>query len=788
MTSPCYNIPMDEILDILNEEQLAPVTDTEGAVLVLAGAGSGKTRVLTSRIAYILREGLARPKQILAITFTNKAAGEMRERLYKMLDTAEDMWICTIHSMCVRILRKYGEGIGVSSNFSIYSETERNNIIKKVIKELGLNDDKLLKSAKYHIGNAKNLGYDPDRYAKEFAGERGIEEIVRIYKSYDERLSSNNSLDFDDLLLATLRLLRKDEEVRSLLSDRFKYVSVDEFQDTNRVQYEIIKLLSKSHGNLFAVGDDDQSIYGWRGAEIKNILQFDKDFPSAKIYKLQRNYRSTGSILSLANEIIKHNGTRRDKTLWTDRGDGDVPEYYQADEETGEAMYASRVIVQAVRGGAKFSDFAVLMRINALTRPYEQEFNKYGIPYKVFGGFKFFERKEIKDVLAYLRLVSNPFDDEAFTRIINVPRRGIGDRTVELLENYADSAKISLYQAALSAQNAALTPSAQIKIKTFGNLIKEFVICSQTMTVEQLVKKVISDTDMRAAYTDGTDEGDSKLANLDEFTASVEDFTRLNPMAGLDEFLNQITLASDTDEMDEGEYVTLATIHSVKGLEFKQVIICGLEDGIMPTSRAENSPADMEEERRLMYVAVTRAQDKLYLTRSKSRFLYGRREPTRPSRFISEGVNTLGITEETHSNYGTRAGGYAANSGYGSGHSSGYGSNRGGYSNGNYARGSYSNGGYAKKSSVEDDFGYQSDLPSGGGASAAKSYGGFVNKPKKTAGCKYAVGNIVEHKKYGVGIVCAVSGGGAVIRVDFRGKGVVELSAAFAPLKIISEN
>ncbi len=804
-SAPCYNITMDEILDILNEEQLAPVTDTEGAVLVLAGAGSGKTRVLTSRIAYILREGLAKPRQILAITFTNKAAGEMRERLYKMLDTAEDMWICTIHSMCVRILRKYGDSIGVSPNFSIYSETERNNILKKVIKEQGFNDEKLLKSAKFHIGNAKNLGYDPDRYGREYAGERGIEDIVRIYKAYDERLSSNNSLDFDDLLLVTLRLLRKDEEVRSILSDRFKYVSVDEFQDTNKVQYEIIKLLAKSHGNLFVVGDDDQSIYGWRGAEIKNILQFDKDYPSAKIYKLQRNYRSTGSIISLANEIIKHNGSRRDKTLWTDRGDGERPEYYQADEETGEAMYASRVIVQAVRGGAKYSDFAVLMRINALTRSYEQEFNKYGIPYKVFGGFRFFERKEIKDVMAYLRLISNPFDDEAFTRIINVPRRGIGERTMEIVDEYARAEGVSLYQAALAPQHISqLTSSAQIKLKTFGNLIKEFVIDSQTMTVSEIVKKVISGTEMRSAYMDGTDEGDSKLANIDEFVASVEDFTRLNPLAGLEEFINQITLASDTDDINEGEYVTLATIHSVKGLEFKQVILCGLEDGIMPTSRAENDPADMEEERRLMYVAVTRAQDKLYLTRSKSRYLYGKREPTRPSRFIAEGVHSLGLTDEEArggaENYADYSGnfGSAYRGGYGgykNGYNRGYGGNNNGsgYKSGGYS-GGYGGRQYQKK--AEDDFGYQSDIPSGGsgyggrvsgGGSAAKSYGGYTGKQNKAA-AKYSVGNIVEHKKYGIGIVCSVSGGGAVIRVDFRGKGVVELSAAFAPLKIISEN
>ncbi len=761
---------MEEILEHLNEEQIKPVCDTEGAVLVLAGAGSGKTRVLTSRIAYILDKGLAKPHQVLAITFTNKAAGEMRDRLERILGDTGDMWICTIHSMCVRILRKYGEAIGVRDNFSIYSETERNNVIKKVIRELGLNAEKLLKGAKYHIGNAKTLGLYPDQYASRFKDEANMDSIIKIYEGYDAHLRASNSLDFDDLLLQTLRLLRKDEEARDFLSDRFKYILVDEFQDTNAVQYGIIKLLAYKHCNLFAVGDDDQSIYGWRGAEIKNILQFDKDYPSAKIYKLQRNYRSSGSILTLANTVIKNNSNRRDKTLWTDRSDGEKPEYFQADDEAGEALYASRIIAQGVRAGAKFSDFAVLMRINALTRAYEQDFTKYGIPYKVFGGFRFFERKEVKDVLAYLRLISNPFDDEAFTRIVNVPKRGIGDRSVEILEDYAREEELSLYYAAMNPENAPLPPSTKAKMSAFANIIKELVIESQTQAVDELVKNVIEATNLRSAYDDGTDEGDSKLANLDEFIASVEDFARLNPNAGLSEYLNQITLASDTDEMGDGEYVTLATIHAVKGLEFKQVIICGLEDGVMPTSRADNSPDELEEERRLMYVAVTRAQDRLYLTRSKSRYLYGRREATKTSRFVTEAADVLGIVERyTYSGVFTR--------------------NNGRYS-GNKGK-SFDSDAEQKKRSLEDDFGYHSDVPSKSyNSSPARGYGGYTNGynnyGKKDSGGKYAVGMLVKHKKYGLGTVYAVSNGGAVIQVGFEGKGTIELSAAFAPLEIIS--
>ena len=596
---------MDEMLEKLNSEQIKPVLDTEGAVLVLAGAGSGKTRVLTSRIAYIISQGKADLSGILAITFTNKAAAEMKERLNTLIGESDGKWICTIHSMCVKILRQFGERSGIRPNFSIYSETERGNVIKKAFQELDFDDEKLLKSAKYHIGNAKTLGLDPDQYGRKFSGERGIEDVVNIYARYQRHLRENNALDFDDLLIETLRLLRGDKDTREYLSDKFKYILVDEFQDTNSVQYNIIKQLAYKHGNLFAVGDDDQSIYGWRGAEIENILRFDKDFPDAKVYKLERNYRSTKSILKLANSIISRNVARRGKTLWTEADEGEKPAYYQAEEEAGEALYAARIISDKVARGAKYSDFAVLMRINALTRSYEQEFTKYGIPYKVFGGFRFFERREIKDVLAYLRLISNPFDSEAAERIINVPKRGIGGKTVGTMYEYAQSTGLSLYDACVDCDELALSKGAKEKLKDFSNLIKDFIIEAQDTPVAQLVRDVIALTDLRSAYDDGSDEGDGKLANLDEFIASVDDFARLNPNATLDEYLNQVTLSSDLDEMDESDYVTIATIHAVKGLEFPCVFVCGLEQGIMPSARAENE--GLEEERRLMYVEIGRA-------------------------------------------------------------------------------------------------------------------------------------------------------------------------------------
>lgn len=773
---------MDNLLSSLNSEQIKPVTDTEGPVLVLAGAGSGKTRVLTSRIAYILEKGLCAPQGVLAITFTNKAAGEMRERLSDMLGDTAGMWICTIHSMCVRILRQFAEEAGLKSNFSIYSETERANIIKKSFKELDFDDEKLLKDAKYHIANAKMLGLDPDTYGTRFKDIPRMDDIVCVYDKYDKHLAANNALDFDDLLIRTLRLLRGNDEAREYLSDRFKYILVDEFQDTNAVQYNIIKLLASKHRNLFAVGDDDQSIYGWRGAEIENILRFDKDYPNAKIYKLERNYRSTKNILNLANAIIKNNGARHKKTLWTEAEEGQKPVYFQAEEEVEEALYAARTITSAVASGEKYSSFAVLMRINALTRSYEQEFAKYGIPYKVFGGFRFFERREIKDILAYLRLISNPFDDEALTRIINVPKRGIGGRTLEAMENYSSQSGLSLYDACLDAQYLPLTAGAKAKIEDFANTIKDFVVFSQSENVAQLVRDIISRTELRLAYDDGSDEGDSKLANLDEFIASVDDYVRLNPDASLDEYLNQITLSSDTDEMDDGNYVTLATIHSVKGLEFDDVIICGLEDGIMPSSRSENDPKSLEEERRLMYVAITRARKKLYLTRSKSRYLYGHRDRTMPSRFIGELSSELGIEPpRASSSYGGSFGG-AYSRGYGS---RGYGGTsygtRYGSSYGESSRG---------KGVYSSDEGYQSDLPSvrhvssaPSNFSAASTFGRAQQGGGKSK--NYTVGTKVKHPKFGNGTVIALKNGGAVINVAFDGQGIKELSAALAPLEII---
>ena len=772
---------MDELLDKLNPEQVKPVKDTQGAVLVLAGAGSGKTRVLTSRIAYILREGLASPWQILAITFTNKAAAEMKERVQLVCGDASDMWICTIHSMCVRILRRYTVEAGIKPDFSIYSETERRNIIKKCLKELDYDDDKLLKNAKFHIGNAKMLGLEPDQYARRHAHEDKMDDYMRIYRLYERHLNENNALDFDDLLLYARRLLRGNEEVRRYLSDRFKYVLVDEFQDTNSVQYDIVKLLTSVHGNLFCVGDDDQSIYGWRGAEIENILQFDRDFPDAKIYKLERNYRSTNSILQLANEVIKNNSGRRGKTLWTEAAEGDRPQYFAAEDELSEALFAARTISDLVSaGGYKFSDFAVLMRINALTRSFEQEFAKYNIPYKVFGGLKFFERKEIKDVLAYLRLIANPYDSEALTRIINVPKRGIGGRTIEVMEQYAAENGLSLYDAVLDCEELPVTSGIKKKLSEFGSVIKELVISSIESPVNAFVRQVIEKTSLKDACEDEND-----LANVDEFVASVDDFSRLNPQATLGEYLSTVTLYSDTDDMDESNYVTLATIHSVKGLEFRAVFIVGLEEGIMPSSRAETEGRGLEEERRLMYVAITRAEEKLYLTRARERNLYGRRERTAMSRFLKEISGALGIKDAPV-----------------------YAGNRYSYGRGEYGHSRYGGDFYGARGDSYprrdvngreggEDRGYSRSLysadepyeqrPASYASPASSFSSGYTRQAKPAAkqSGKYSVGTKVRHAKFGNGTVVAVRNGGAVINVAFDGQGIKELSASLAPLTII---
>ena len=798
----------NEILEKLNEEQIKPVLQTDGAVLVLAGAGSGKTSVLTSRIAHLIEDKGVPASAILAITFTNKAANEMKERLSRIVDVSRS-WVCTIHSMCVRILRMYADEIGISPNFSIYSETERNNIVKKSFQECDLEGEQLLKDVKFHIGNAKMLGYSPERYAEEYADERNIGLIVKAYRRYQKHLRENNAFDFDDLLNETRNLLKTNADAREYLGGKFRYILVDEFQDTNAVQYEIIKMLASVHGNLFAVGDDDQSIYGWRGAKIENILHFEKDFKDAHVFKLERNYRSTKKILNLANVISKNNAARKNKTLWTENEEGEDVKVQEAEEESGEARFVAYTIASLMRQGYQYSDFAVLMRINALTRSFEQEFTADGIPFKVFGGFKFFERKEIKDLLAYLRLINNPFDSEAALRIINFPKRGIGAKTVESLYNYAVENELSVYDSLLDLDEIGFTGATREKLVGFRDLVKEWIIDSQDTPVNELVKKIIADTKMREAYADDSDESINKRANIDEFVNAVEDFCRLNPEATLTDYLNQVTLSSDTDEMDESSYVTLATIHSVKGLEFKCVFVIGLEENTMPVSRAASNESDLEEERRLMYVAITRAQERLYLTRAKSRYLYGKREPTARSRFLKELSSVVELPrEERRMGYGDTYGGgrYATNDDFGGRRTSfggGYQANkevaRRPWNGNSYGGTSYGANSYGSTSYGGTTYGARpTTRPSGNNNSNSNmsashnAYGG-VMKPQKPAATngkdlsQFTVGKKVKHPKFGVGTIVGARGAGnnMIIDVAFDGLGIKQLSAALAPLTLL---
>ena len=764
---------MSDFLSKLNEEQIQPVLQTEGAVLVIAGAGSGKTRVLTSRIAHIVKDLGVSPYNVLAITFTNKAADEMKERLSQMIDGVEDMWVCTIHSMCVRLLRYGAEKIGYGRDFSIYSETDKDKVVKRVIVSLGLEVDQYAKSAKNLISARKTKNLSIEEFEKDNARMKNIADIVRIMKGYEEELKRSNAFDFDDLLIKTHELLSEDRETLEKFSNRFRYIHIDEFQDTNAVQYDIVKMLSYAHGNIFAVGDDDQSIYGWRGADINNILGFERDFKNAKVYKLERNYRSTKKILDVANTVIKHNTNRKDKTLWAGNDDGVNPEVYIADDESGEAQYTAIEIKNLVARGYKYSDFAVLMRINALSRSYEQEFMKYGLPCRVYGGFKFFERKEIKDLTAYLRLLCNPLDNEAVLRVINVPKRGIGEKSIEALQKYADGNGFSVFDGVFDCDLLDLNNGAKSKIRSFKDIISSLIVDKETMTLTELVKSVIDKTNYMSCFEEKTEENEDKKLNVNELIASVEEFEKQNPQASLSEYLNGITLSSDTDEINDGNFITLATVHSVKGLEYRVVFVCGLDREIFPIERNGSIDDDIEEERRLMYVAVTRARERLYITRAKSRFLYGSRRPTFQSEFLNEISDKVALPRDSYSvnrrypdtdytQKPSQYGGYRSRSDYG---------------------GSY--GGYSSEESLSASYG-----------TYKKSFANSYMQNRKAAapaqkavgsGDDYKAGTKVIHKKFGEGIIVArkQNGDDVVIDVAFKGIGVKSLVVRYAPIEVV---
>ena len=752
---------INQLIQKLNPEQVKPVLDTEGAVLVIAGAGSGKTRVLTTRIAYLIKEKGIFPGQILAITFTNKAAGEMKERLQKMVGDVSEMWVSTIHSMCVRILRRDIDKLGYDKNFTIYDETDKDKVLKRILEESSLDNDKYLKPAKNYISLAKNECLYPEEFKKEYSDLRIIEEIYSIYKAYQIKLDRSNSLDFDDLLFKTYELFCKFPEVADYYSNRFKYIHIDEFQDTNKVQFAICQRLSITHGNIFVVGDDDQSIYGWRGAKIENILNFDEIYRGAKIYKLERNYRSTKKILQLANTIIANNKSRREKELWTDNQDGARVETYVANDENTEASFVAMQIkgLMSRNPDLNYSDFAVFMRLNAISRAFEQEFTKYGIPYTVFGGFRFFERKEIKDVLSYLKIINNHFDDESFIRAVGCPRRGIGDKTLTEILEFATSKGLSVFDAIDYIDLTTLTGGAKTKLINFRNLLTEFKEYSIKNSVPELIKFVLDKTSFLSQFEENNDENLSKKYNISELINSAEEFAKLNVGSNLADYLNSVTLSSDTDAINDGNVVTIATIHSAKGLEYPCVFVAGCDEKILPSSRAIGDDDELEEERRLMYVAITRAKERLWLTRADTRFLYGGREYMVQSRFLKEAKEIL------FPNQVEKQKTYAKPDYY------------------------YSSGRYPTRDAYQDeDFG--SSSTSGYSSNYAKRFLSNSTAPKANANAqfsRYKSGVKVKHVKFGEGIVISVKGDGdnLVVDVAFKGVGIKSLSAKFAPMEIV---
>ena len=642
---------MQNILENLNKEQLEAVKTVNGPLLVLAGAGSGKTKLLTSRIAYLIHDCLVRPRNILAVTFTNKAAKEMKERLGNILgeEVVKYMWVGTFHGICGRMLREnienysFQSGKKLDKNFSIYDETDSMAVIKQAIKKLNL-DDKVYapKLVKTVISNAKNKMQDAYTFAT-FARDFKSQKIASIYEEYENSLNNNNAIDFDDMLMLTVKLLEQCKEVRQQYYDRFQHILVDEFQDTNMAQYKLINMLYSNleveipdERSLCVVGDVDQSIYSWRGADYTIILNFQKDFKKTKLIKLEQNYRSTANILNVANAIIENNTERVDKVLYSNKGEGELIDYFEAQDESDEANFIASKIKQD--SGGDYNQYAILYRTNSQSRALEEACMAAGIPYRIYGGLKFYDRKEIKDIIAYLKLIYNTDDSQSFRRIVNVPKRAIGDTTVKALADFADSQDVSLFEAIKRIDESDLAPRIQTKLKDFADLITKFKDAQGSYTLQEFVTLVIEKTGYLAELqAQNTPESEADIENLQELVNVAGEFVAEEQDNVLGEFLQQVALVSDLDGMDDiTNNVTLMTLHSAKGLEFPIVFLAGCDEGVFPHQRTFNIPSEMEEERRLMYVGVTRAEEKLYLTSAKRRQMWGEYKYYNPSRFIEE--------------------------------------------------------------------------------------------------------------------------------------------------------
>ena len=631
---------MQEILKELNDKQYEAVVNTKGPCLVIAGAGSGKTKVLTHKIAYIMQEENAKPWDILAITFTNKAANEMKERIANLVgDNVKDMWVGTFHSICVRILRRFIDRIGFDTSFIIFDTSDQKTLIKNCLKDLAI-DDKLFneRSVQSEISNAKNDMLEPFQYTAKAMGDYRKEKIATVYELYQKRLKENNAIDFDDIINYTIKILMENPDVLEYYSNKFKYVLVDEYQDTNKAQFTLITLLASKNGNITVVGDNDQGIYSFRGADISNILNFEKDFPGTKIIKLEQNYRCTGNILKAANAVIKNNEVKYAKKLWTENEIGKLPKVYLADNEYDEGSYIVEQIEHLKREEYyKYSDFAILYRMNTQSRAIEDIFRRENIPYKIIGGLKFYERKEIKDIIAYLRLIHNSADNLSLKRIINEPKRGIGKTSIEQIQEISDKTGNSMYEIIRNAQEYGLTRVFS-NSRDFIEQIEYLKSKKDELKISDLIKETLNKTGYtKALENENSVEAETRIENLEEFLTVAIEFEEESADNTLAEFLENITLSSDIDGMeDQDNSITLMTLHSAKGLEFPVVCLVGMEEGIFPGYKSIGEPQALEEERRLFYVGITRAKQYLYLTCAKHRTIFGSTSYNQVSRFVKE--------------------------------------------------------------------------------------------------------------------------------------------------------
>ena len=739
---------MNNMLDKLNERQKEAVLTTEGPVLVLAGAGSGKTTVLVNRIAYMISEKHIRPWNILAITFTNKAAREMKDRIERLLgDTAKDMWIGTFHSVCVRILRSCIDLLGYSRDFVIYDTADTKTVMKECLRELDIDEKSFpVRNVLSIISNAKNDLMDAATFENVYKSDYRMSIIAKIYYRYQTKLRKNNAVDFDDIILNTVKILSENPDVLSKYQDKFQYILVDEYQDTNNSQYLLINLLAQANRNLCVVGDDDQSIYKFRGANIGNILNFEDDYSDVQKITLDQNYRSTQNILDAANSVISNNKGRMGKSLWTSNGDGNKVFVYTGTNEYDEARYIARQIKKHFDEQGSFSDCAILYRTNAQSRVIEEMLMRESVPYKVLSGLRFYDRKEIKDIIAYLRVVYNPNDDVSLARIINEPKRKIGNATLEKARNIAREKETSLYDVISHADDYPEFKTAIKKLLGFSEIIKSLIKLKDTVTIEDLTGRILNDTGyMPALVMEDTTESKTRIENLGEFISVITEFEK-NEETGntLGEFLENISLVSDIDGYDENEdSAVLMTIHSAKGLEFPIVFLSGLEEGLFPGMRSMESDDDIEEERRLCYVAITRAKEQLYITKTISRTIHGKTMPTTASRFFKE-IPVEYLEDKTTLQ--------------------------------------------PKVAKVMQDLGVRNAAAPKKEVYMTKGFGSSVKSSGSTDYSKFKAGDTIEHRTFGRGEILKATpcGNDCILEIQFESIGFKRLMAAFAKVKKIN--